>query len=82
MVTIGRALDVDAVIEGTFRRAAHRIRVTAQLVGITGAHKRPSLWAETFDVELSEIFNVQDRISESVAEAFKIHLQYLRNGSS
>jgi Ankyrin repeats (3 copies) len=81
-VTTGRALDVDAVIEGTFQRAAHRIRVTAQLESITGAHKSPSLWAETFDVELSEIFNVQDRISEKVAEAFKIHLSTERNGNS
>ena len=55
--------------------------MTAQLVGIAGAHKSPSLGAETFDVELSEIFNDQDRIPESVAEAFKIHLR-MRNGSS
>jgi len=72
--TIGRALDVDAVIEGTFQRTGDRIRVTAQLVGVTGVHKGASLWAQSFDAEFSEVFAVQDRISERVADALRIQL--------
>ncbi|CAN5187271.1 winged helix-turn-helix domain-containing protein [soil metagenome] len=55
-------LGVRYVLEGSVRRAGTRLRITAQLVaGGTGAH----LWADKFDGSLEEVFDVQDRITES-----------------
>lgn len=61
---VARDLGVNYVLEGSVRRAGDQLRVTAQLVdGISGAH----LWARNFDGELSNVFSVQDQITESVS---------------
>jgi len=58
---IGRELGVRYVLEGSVRKAANRVRITGQLVDIaTGAH----LWAERFDGGLSDIFDLQDQVTE------------------
>jgi adenylate cyclase len=63
---IGRELGVRYVLEGSVRKAANRVRITGQLVDTaTGAH----LWAERFDGGLSDIFDLQDRVTESVVGA-------------
>ncbi len=63
---IGRELGVRYVLEGSVRKAASRVRITGQLVDTaTGAH----LWAERFDGGLSDIFDLQDRVTESVVGA-------------
>jgi TolB-like protein/Flp pilus assembly protein TadD len=63
---IGRELGVESVLEGHLRRSGERIRVTVQLVSVdTGA----SLWAEKFDENFTDIFGVEDSISERVAYA-------------
>jgi len=63
---IGRELGVRYVLEGSLRKSGNRIRVTAQLVEAeTGNH----VWAERYDRELSEIFALQDEITEAVATA-------------
>ncbi len=63
---IGRELGVRYVLEGSVRKAANRVRVTAQLVeAATGGH----LWAERYDRDLADIFAVQDEITASVAVA-------------
>ena len=60
---VGRELGVRYVLEGGVRKAANRIRVTAQLVEAeTGNH----IWAERYDRDLVEIFAVQDEITEAV----------------
>ena len=65
-VAAGRELRVEAVIEGSVQRVGDRIRVTVQLVRVgDGA----PLWAEKFDEQFTNIFAVQDRISEQVARA-------------
>jgi TolB-like protein/tetratricopeptide (TPR) repeat protein len=57
------ALGVRYVLEGSMRRAGPRVRVNTRLVeGVTGAH----LWAESFDGLIEDVFEVQDRIVESV----------------
>jgi TolB-like protein/Tfp pilus assembly protein PilF len=67
----GRALDVDAVLEGNIRRAGERVRVTVQLVSVgNGA----PIWAGTFDEQFTEIFDVEDSISQRVAEALTTRL--------
>jgi len=63
---VGRELSVRYVLEGSLRKAANRIRVTAQLVETeTGNH----VWAERYDRDLADIFAVQDEISEAVTIA-------------
>jgi adenylate cyclase len=63
---VGRELGVRYVLEGSVRKAANRVRITGQLVDTaTGAH----LWAERFDGGLSEIFDLQDQVTESVVGA-------------
>lgn len=63
---IGRELGVRYVLEGSLRKAGDRIRVTAQLIEAeTGNH----VWAEHYDRDLSDIFAVQDEITESVTIA-------------
>ncbi len=63
---VGRELGVRYVLEGSVRKAANRVRITGQLVDTaTGAH----LWADRFDGGLGDIFDLQDRVTESVVGA-------------
>jgi TolB-like protein/Tfp pilus assembly protein PilF len=56
-------LKVDYVVEGSVRKAGERVRVTAQLVETdTGKH----VWADRFDEELSEIFELQDQVTRGI----------------
>ena len=60
---IGRELGVRYVLEGSVRKAANRVRITAQLVDTSnGSH----LWADRFDGALEDIFDLQDQVSASV----------------
>ena len=63
---IGRELGVRYVLEGSVRRAGERVRITSQLVKAeTGNH----IWAERYDRALTDVFAVQDEISDAVATA-------------
>ena len=63
---VGRELGVRYVLEGSVRKAGNRIRITGQLIeASTGNH----IWAERFDSELEDIFDLQDRITSSVVGA-------------
>ena len=63
---VGRELGVRFVLEGSVRKAANRVRVTAQLIeAATGGH----LWAERYDRDLTDIFAVQDEITAAVSTA-------------
>jgi adenylate cyclase len=65
---VARELGVRYVLEGSVRRAGHRVRFTAQLIdAATGGH----LWAERFDGDLEDIFDLQDRITERVVGAIE-----------
>ncbi len=69
---VGRELGVRYVIEGSVRRAGNRLRFTGQLIDATsGAH----IWADRFDGELSDVFELQDRFTESVVAAIGPQLQ-------
>jgi TolB-like protein len=60
---VGRALGVRYVLEGSVRRSGDEVRVTAQLVeAAAGAH----IWAETYDGTIGDVFDFQDRITETV----------------
>jgi TolB-like protein/class 3 adenylate cyclase len=69
---VGRELGVRYVLEGSVRRSGNRLRFTAQLVEATsGSH----IWADRFDGEISDVFDLQDRITESVVGAIEPSLQ-------
>ncbi len=68
---IGEALGVATVLEGSVRRAGERIRITAQLIRSSdGFH----LWSETYDREMSNIFELQDEITLAIVDALRIQL--------
>jgi serine/threonine-protein kinase len=62
----GRALHVDAILTGTVQRSGDRVRVTVQLVG-SGSGR--TLWSEKFDQTFTDIFGIQDSISDQVARS-------------
>ena len=65
---VGRELGVRYVLEGSIRKAGSRVRVTGQLIeAANGRH----VWADRFDGELADIFDLQDRITESVVGAIE-----------
>ena len=68
---VAKKLDVTHILEGSVRKAGNRVRITAQLIdGATGDH----LWAERFDRDLTDIFAIQDEISEAIVAALKVKL--------
>ena len=69
---VGRELGVRYVLEGSVRKSGNRLRVSGQLVATaTGSH----IWAERFDGALQDVFDLQDRITASVAGAIEPKLQ-------
>ncbi len=61
--TIAREIDATHVVEGSVRRSGDRIRVTAQLIDAETGHH---IWAERYDRELHDIFEVQDELVEAI----------------
>src|SRR5205085_10697937 len=68
---VSRELGARYMLEGSVRKAAKRIRVTGQLIDAsTDAH----LWADKFDGDLEDIFDLQDRLTSSVIRAISPEL--------
>ena len=68
---VGRDLGVRFVLEGSVRRAGNRVRITAQLIDSqTGGH----LWAERYDRELTDIFVVQDEVTQQIVATLQLKL--------
>jgi TolB-like protein/class 3 adenylate cyclase len=67
----GRELQVNSVLEGNVQRAGDRIRVTARLIKVADGS---SLWSGTFDEKFTDVFAVQDAISQRVADALALRL--------
>ncbi len=68
---IGSALNVATVLEGSVRKSGDRIRITAQLIKSQDGYH---LWSQTYDRELTDIFEVQDEIAGAVVAALKLKL--------
>jgi TolB-like protein/tetratricopeptide (TPR) repeat protein len=69
--TIARKLNVGAVLEGSVRRSAHTVRITAQLINaVTGFH----LWSKTYDRDTGDVLKMQTEIATSVASALQVTL--------
>lgn len=67
----GRHLKVDAVLEGTIQQMDGRLRINARLLRTINGEQ---LWAETFDAKVTNIFELEDRISEQTARALMFKL--------
>ncbi len=70
-VEAGRQLGVDAVLDGRLQRSGTRLRLTLQLVPTSGGSP---LWGERFDEEMTNLFDVEDRVAERVATALVAEL--------
>jgi TolB-like protein/Tfp pilus assembly protein PilF len=68
---IGETLHVTHVLEGSVRKAGSRLRITAQLISIAdGCH----VWSERYDREMTDIFAIQDEISQAIVTVLKLKL--------
>ena len=67
----GRALRVDAVLDGNIQRIGDRLRVSLRLVKVDDG---TSLWSDSYDVRFDDVFRVQDTVSERVADALAVQL--------
>ncbi|MBX7221579.1 MAG: winged helix-turn-helix domain-containing protein [Blastocatellia bacterium] len=72
VLAAGRALGVDVLLNGYLQKAPHRLRLTVQLVEVAS---ETTLWAEKFDVAWTDIFSLQDMISEQVTRALLVKLE-------
>ena len=70
-LTAGRELGVEAVLDGNVQHADDRVRVTVQLLRVADG---ASLWAEKFDAKFTDIFAVQDSISDQAARSLTLRL--------
>jgi TolB-like protein/Tfp pilus assembly protein PilF len=68
---IGNELEVGSVLEGSFRKAGNRIRVTAQLIKVADDQH---LWAQSYDRNLDDIFEVQSDVAKQVADALRVKI--------
>jgi len=68
---IGRELEVGSVLEGSFRKAGNRIRVTTQLINVANDEH---LWAQNYDRNLDDVFEVQSDVAKQVAEALRVKI--------
>jgi TolB-like protein len=69
--TIGGALGVAHILEGSVRKSGNTVRITAQLIKVDdGFH----LWSDTYDREMTDIFAIQDEISAAILDQMKLHL--------
>jgi adenylate cyclase len=71
VLEVGAKLSVRYVLEGSVRKSGNRVRITAQLIDATsGGH----LWAERFDRDLTDIFAVQDDVTQQIVGALALNL--------
>jgi len=68
---IGARLNVEHILEGSVRRAGSRLRVTAQLVKASDGYH---LWSQRFDREMTDVFAIQDEISQAIVEKLRLRL--------
>ncbi len=68
---IGRRLGVEALLEGSIRKAGNRVRVSVQLIDARNGYH---LWSDRFDREIEDIFAIQDEIARSVIDALGLSL--------
>jgi DNA-binding winged helix-turn-helix (wHTH) protein/TolB-like protein/cytochrome c-type biogenesis protein CcmH/NrfG len=70
-VKAGQEIQVEAVLDGSIQKAGERVRVTVRLLDVRNG---TSLWAEQFDEDFTDIFEVQDSIAERITNALTLQL--------
>src|SRR4029077_9906162 len=70
-LTAGRKLRANSVLEGSLEKVADRLRVMVRLIKVADG---ASLWSETYNEKLTDVFSVQDTISQKVVEALSLRL--------
>ena len=68
---VADALRVNYILEGSVRKAGNRIRINAQLISVRDGYH---LWAERFDRQVEDIFDLQNDVSQKIVEALKVSL--------
>ena len=68
---IGARLRVDHLLEGSVRKSGNHIRVTAQLIKVRDGYQ---LWSERYDREMTDVFAIQDEISQAIVEKLRVGL--------
>src|SRR5205085_12546207 len=68
---IGKRLGVEALLEGSVRKAGNLLRITVQLIDARNGYQ---LWSERFDREIEDVFAIQDEIARSVLESLGLAL--------
>jgi adenylate cyclase len=68
---IGKELEVGSILEGTFKKAGNRIRVTTQLIDVADDRH---LWAQNYDRNLDDVFEVQSDVAKQVADALRVKI--------
>jgi len=68
---IGEELEVGSVLEGSLRKAGNKIRVTAQLIAVSGDRH---VWAQSYDRNLDDVFAVQTDIAKKVADSLRVKI--------
>lgn len=68
---IGDRLKVGVIVEGSVRKAANRVRITAQLVTVADGYH---LWSETYERTLADVFAVQEELARAIVSALSVKL--------
>ena len=68
---IGETLSVGSVLEGSVRKSGNRVRISVQLIGVAEGN---NLWSERFDREMTDVFEIQDEISQAIVAKLKVRL--------
>jgi len=75
---ITNKVNVRYVLEGSVRKAGNNLRITAQLIdGLSDSH----IWAEKYSGTLDDIFDIQEKVSQSIADSLKIRLSSAQKAS-
>ncbi len=76
--SVGTKLGVSAVLGGSVRRAGNRLRVSAQLTSVSTGY---NLWSDTYDREMTDVFELQEEISRAIVDALEIRLASSASGA-
>ena len=68
---IGQQLGAGVILEGSVRKAANRVRITAELINVEDGY---SLWSEKYDRELEDVFAIQDEIARTIVDTLRVKL--------
>jgi TolB-like protein/tRNA A-37 threonylcarbamoyl transferase component Bud32 len=74
---LGSELGVDVVVDGSIQLAGQRLRIAARLLDV---HSGFQLWSERFDGELHDVFDLQDKLGQRIAEALRVELELVNHG--